>query len=133
MTRQALPPLPLLAALIMLAAACGEPEEDDTSAALADADTSEIQEEDEGTKEACEEVSIKVIGEEPPTVDSTWTVYMSCDGAVMTGATVVRIDPPDFASIADNVITWTTAGEAVLSVQIGSVRLTEDVVVSEGR
>ena len=39
----------------------------------------------------------------------------------------------DFAQIADNVVTWTTAGEGTLSVQMGSTRLYEDVTVGEAR
>lgn len=123
-----------LVLLMMLAACGGEAGVDSAAAAVGDTGQEGRTDSDEPEgKAGCEEVAIKVIGEEPPVVGDSWTLYLDCDGAVMTGTTVVRVDPADFATLADNVVTWTTAGTADLSVQVGSTRLVEEVTVGEAR
>ena len=47
----------------------------------------------------CDELSIKVLGEDPPSVGDEWTVYMKCDDAVLTGTSVVRVDPVEMALV----------------------------------
>ncbi len=117
--------------LALLVLGCGDKAAD--SGLVADTSAMEDEDDEGDERDDCEEVSIKVIGPQPPVLGDEWTVYLNCDEALMTGTTVVRVDPPDFAGIADNVISWTTAGEATLSVQVGSIRLYEDVTVVEAR
>ena len=103
---------------------------DDTGGSVLLVDTADTEEdsEDEG---GCEEVTLKVIGDEPPVVGDTWVVWLYCDDALMTGVMVVQIDPTDFALIEDNEVTFVTAGTGTLTVQTGSFRFEEEVTVLE--
>lgn len=114
--------------VLSLMLACSEASPDSGAPAVVE-DSGEPEHEEE--RDDCEEISIKVIGDEPPSVGDTWTVYLNCDAAVLTGTTVVRVDPVDLATIDDNVITWDLAGEGTLRVQVGNMRVEDTVVVSD--
>ena len=121
--------LPLLLTVLL---ACGKtssdsgdpPGSEDTSSGTSDRDDDD----DDG---GCDELSIKVLGEDPPSVGDEWTVYMKCDDAVLTGTSVVRVDPVEMALVYDNVLTWQEAGECLLSVQVGGFKEEETVTIGE--
>lgn len=105
--------------------ACGDkdPDGDDTGAAEDTGDTPQAT--------GCTSTELSYDGPEAPTQGDEWTVWMKCDGALMTGAYVIRTDPADFAEIDENVITWVNAGTATLRVQSGSYREEVSVTVTE--
>ena len=78
----------------------------------------------------CTETVIEVDGPESPVVGDSWTVWMHCDGVLMTGGMVIIFDPLDFATKDSNVITFSLAGEGEMMVQMGSYRETMDITVS---
>lgn len=102
-----------------------------TPAALEDTGSGTSDRDDDDDDGDCEELSIKVLGEDPPSVGDEWTVYMKCDDAVLTGTSVVRVDPVEMALVFDNVLTWQESGECLLSVQVGSFKEEETVTVGE--
>jgi hypothetical protein len=110
--------------LIPLLFACAPEEEEED----APEDTAPVEEE-EGI--SCAENTLRIDGEEAPAVGDSWTVYMLCDGNIMTGAAVMRFDPTDFATIEENTATFLYAGDATMTFQMGQTRLTEDVTVTE--
>lgn len=81
--------------------------------------------------QACDVLEIRVNGEDPPTVGDTWTVFLWCDDALLTGTYRIFFDPPDFATLSNNDLTFLYAGEAELTVQAGSRRQTRMVSVTE--
>ena len=70
--------------------------------------------------EPCGEVWIDYMGEDEPHVGDEWTIWLRCDDALLVGPTVIRFDPLDFASVNENVVTWTQAGEGLMRVQTGT-------------
>ena len=117
----------MLSAMLLLPilAACGGPPPADTAAV-------EEEEEAESEREPCGELTIRVNGEDPPTVGDRWYMLLVCDGAVMTGALRVIWDPNDIAAV-DETDTWTFlyAAEATLTMQAGSQRTSRAVTVLE--
>ena len=111
----------MLAALLF---ACAPEEEEEKTPV----DTAP-EEEEEGI--SCEENTLRIDGEAEPAVGESWTVYMLCDGSIMTGAAVMRFDPTDFATIDENTATFLYAGDGTLTFQMGQTRLTQDVTVTE--
>jgi hypothetical protein len=113
------------ATLLILAMACTEEDAKD------DVDQEVIDTGDERPETAadCEELSLAVDGPEPPHVDDDWTVWMWCDGALLTGTMVMRFDPPDVAAVDDNNATFLEAGSAVMRFQVGSRRVEREVIV----
>lgn len=83
---------------------------------------------------SCEEVWLKVNGPEAPVVGDTWTVLLYCDDALMTGASVLNIDPPSAATIEEDTttLTWVEAGTATVRLQVGSRSDEVTVEVGEG-
>ena len=93
-------------------------------------DTDPVVDEDPDT--GCEVVEVGWDGPDPPVVGDSWTVWPICDGAVVMGATVVRVDPVEAATIDENVLTFAQAGACDISVQVGSEKATITVEVSKG-
>lgn len=83
----------------------------------------------------CEELWIKVNGEEPPVVGDTWTVWLYCDDALLTGTFILGVDPPTAATIEQDTtnLTWVEAGPATVNLQVGSRRGSLDVEVGATR
>lgn len=104
--------------------ACTAP--DDTGVELQDSEP-----EEEYIPPECEEVGVGFDGADPPTVGSTWTVWATCDGAALLGATVVRVDPVDMAFQDGNELTWEMAGEVEIMAQSGQRRAYLTVTVTE--
>lgn len=75
---------------------------------------------DDGGYEPCEETWIDWVGSDQPHVGDEWTVWLYCDGALLTGPTVIRFDPLDFATVDENIVTFTEAGPGWMRVQTGS-------------
>ena len=98
-------------------------DEDETGDTEPDAPSTEYQ--------GCEELEIRTQGPDAPAVGDSWSVLLYCDGALLTGPLVLRFDPPDFADVSDNTVTFTQAGTAEMRVQVGSQRQTMDVTVTE--
>ena len=82
------------------------------------------------TWEACDETWIDHIGPDDPMVGDSWTVWLYCDDALLTGPTVIRFDPLDFATVQDNVVTWVRDGEGLMRVQTGAEWAEEIVAVA---
>jgi hypothetical protein len=70
----------------------------------------------------CEVVEVGFDGPEPPHVGDKWTVWPICDGVVTTGAAVIRVDPADSGSLAENEITFLYAATVTVTVQTGPDR-----------
>ena len=86
----------------------------------APADTAVAETDSGSSGNPCEELSIHVQGDDPPSVGDEWMVYLWCDEALLTGAMVVYLDPPDFAELRENQVTFLQEGKASLHVQVGS-------------
>lgn len=91
-------------------------------------DTDSVAEEAE---EGCELVEIQVDGPEDPIVGDEWTVWLRCDGALMTGGMILRFEPPDFAMLNENTATFVTPGTATMKAQMGAFREEMEVTVSD--
>jgi hypothetical protein len=85
------------------------------------------------TDEGCESLEIRHddADPDPPAAGDSWTVWLYCDEALMTGAMIVQFDPTDFATVDENVVTFAYAGTGTLRVQVGSYRAEEPVTVTE--
>lgn len=79
--------------------------------------------------EPCEETWIDWIGPDNPSVGDEWTVWLQCDGAVLTGPTVIRFDPLDFATVDENRITFARQGEGWMFLQTGTESAELDLFV----
>lgn len=109
--------------LLLLLACTGEAPED----------TAPVEQvEDTDTVDPCEVLEIRVTGEDPPQVGDEWTLWMWCDDALMTGAMRLSFDPPEIATVSGNTAQFVAAGDATLTLQAGSRRLSRDVSVSAG-
>ena len=83
------------------------------------------------TGEVCEPLNFRIDGPEAPRVGDTWTILLTCDGDVATGAMRIAFDPPDFVSWEDEIYaTFREAGTATLIGQVGTTRETMDVTVA---
>jgi hypothetical protein len=108
--------------LLLLAACTGD----------APQDTAPIEEvDDTPTVDPCEVLEIHVTGDDPPQVGDEWTLWMWCDNALMTGAMRLSFDPPEFATVSENRAQFLLVGDATLTLQVGSRRLSRDVTVTE--
>ncbi|MFN7144403.1 MAG: hypothetical protein ACK4YP_11545 [Myxococcota bacterium] len=110
-------------ALLLTFTACSGAPPDDTGVP---ADTDE-----EVVAASCDALEIRVDGEDPPSVGDTWTTWLWCDDALMTGAYRVMWDPPEIATVSENRSEFIAAGEATLMVQVGSRKQWRDVTVGE--
>jgi len=86
---------------------------------------------DEAPMPGCDALELKIIGEAHPAVGDEWTVWLYCDGALLTGWGVLRFEPADFALVYDNVATFVDTGTAVLTMQVGSFRESMTVTVTD--
>ncbi len=77
-----------------------------------------------------EDLEIDAMGPVAPSVGDDWTIWLRCDGTTLIGTLVIRFDPPDFATIDVNTVTFRKAGTAELTVQVGGYRASMDVTVS---
>lgn len=111
--------------LYALLLGCAEPEVVTDSAEAADIPT-EAPEPDR-----CDALELRVDGPDPPAVGDTWTVWLWCEDALLIGAMRVWFEPPDFAGIEDNQVTFFYAGDATLTVQAGQDRAQREVRVTE--
>ncbi len=91
------------------------------------ADSEACSEEDEDCED--EDLEIDLIGPESPVVGDEWLVWLRCDGATLTGTLVLRFDPPAFATVQDNQVTFRRVGTAKMRVQVGGYRSTMQVTV----
>jgi hypothetical protein len=80
--------------------------------------------------EACEELEIEFEGPPQPRVGDSWTLQLFCDGALMLN-TILRFDPPEFASVDDMTATFLYAGTATLRMQAGTTREYLEVTVTD--
>lgn len=110
-------------ALLFSLAACSGAPPDDTGVP---ADTDE-----EVTGTTCDTLEIRVDGDDPPSVGDTWTTWLWCDTALMTGAYRIMWDPPEIAAVSENRSEFLYAGDATLMVQVGSRKQWRDVTVVE--
>ena len=81
----------------------------------------------------CDELYMKITGEEEPVVGDTWVVWLWCDDTLMAGVSRLSFDPPDFAMIDNNEATFLYAGSATMQMQVGAERATQKVTVAEAR
>jgi hypothetical protein len=79
----------------------------------------------------CDVVELRWDGPDEPLVGDTWAVSLYCDDALMLGANVLQVDPVDFATIEENVLTFVVAGTGIVRMQSGSYREEVTVTVSE--
>ena len=79
----------------------------------------------------CDELTLNIIGEEPPSVGDTWAVYLYCDDAMMAGVMKLSFDPPDFAETDGQYATFLYAGTATMTLQVGSKSADQEVTVVE--
>ena len=86
-----------------------------------------------GTGFTCEDEDLEIdpLGPSDPTVGDEWTVWLRCDGTTLTGTMVLQFEPPEFASIDTNLVTFLMAGTAEMTVQVGSYRASTDVTVTD--
>ncbi len=98
---------------------------------IAPADTGEPAVEDTEAPEECASVELDILGPEEPRVGDEWTVWLRCDGATLAGAMRLFFDPPDFAAVDVNVVTFIQAGTATMTMQVGGYSASTDVTVSE--
>ena len=110
-------------AIFVLCFACNEKDD------VEDTDEPETKHTDTDEYEGCDETTIDARGPDQPVVGDEWTVWLKCDGALMQGPMVIRFTPADFATLDENVVTFTTAGEASMRVQVGGYREDMDVTV----
>ena len=85
----------------------------------------------EDTYVPCNETTIEYEGPDAPSVGDSWTVYMYCDGALMTGGMILRFEPVEFATLDENVATFQQAGTGLMKVQMGTYREEMEVTVAE--
>lgn len=83
--------------------------------------------------EGCDAVTMRVDGADPPVVGDTWTVWLYCDDALLTGAAVLQVDPPSLATIEDNRATFVETGAGTVRLQVGSRRGEQAVKVGAAR
>ena len=81
--------------------------------------------------DGCDELEIRYTGPDEPVVGDSWSVLLYCDGALLTGPLVLRFNPPEFATIDENTVTFVQVGTAEMRVQVGAMRETMDVTVTE--
>lgn len=93
------------------------------------------EESDSAQPDACE-VSVRVdavpISEMAnPTVGDSWTLIMYCDETILMGPAVLRIEPADLATLADDTPTMTfiKAGQGEIQYQIGSRKVDTPVTI----
>ena len=96
-------------------------------------DTDEEVEEDYPEPTGGEVLEVGFDGVDPPAVGDSWTVWPLCDGNVVTGSMVLRVDPVTCATIADNELTFAEAGVCEVMVQSGSQKAYLEVDVLPGR
>ncbi len=80
---------------------------------------------------ACDVVGFQIDGPEAPRVGDSWTILLTCDDAIVTGAFRLAFSPPDFVRWEDTTATFRRAGSATLTGQAGTRRATMDVVVTQ--
>ncbi|MDP2310102.1 MAG: hypothetical protein Q8P18_29060 [Pseudomonadota bacterium] len=110
--------------LLLLLACTGEPLQDTAAPEAV---------EEVPTGDPCEVLEIHVNGDDPPQVGDEWTVWLWCDDALMTGAMRLSFDPPDIATVSENNAQFLYAGDAMVTIQVGSRRQTREVNVSPAR
>jgi len=111
----------MISLMSVLWMACATDAELDTGEPALNTDES-----DSGQPDACE-VSVRVdavpVSEMPnPSVGDSWTLIMYCDETILMGPAVLRIEPADLATLADDTPTMTfiKAGTGEIQYQIGS-------------
>jgi hypothetical protein len=102
----------------------GNVPEEDSAVADSDSDSG-------GDEHLCDEVSLDLLGPDAPKVGDSWTIWVNCDDSRLLGPLVIRFDPIEFASLADNVATFQVAGTAELTVRSGTYELSTEVTVTE--
>ncbi len=108
--------------LLMLLLACTNTAPSDTG----EADTQE----EPATGDPCEELEVRVTGDDPPQVGDEWTVWLWCDDALMLGATRLFFDPNDIATVSENRAAFLYEGTASMTIQVGSRRMSRDVTIT---
>ena len=104
-------------------------------------DTSEatltVSESGSESSESCA-VSVRVnavpVDELPnPRVGESWTLIMYCDDTVLMGPAVLRIEPPDLASLDSSspTLTFIKAGAGEIEYQLGNRRVAIPVIIED--
>ena len=106
--------------------ACAEASSDDDDDGHTDSSEPDP---DDGETLDCAELELDIIGPTPPAVGDSWTLWLRCDGATMTGTMVLRFEPPEIASVESNTATFLTSGEALMRFQVGNRRVEETITV----
>lgn len=114
--------------LLTMLIACQAPATDDTAAVVEDSAADPV---DSGTAQDCSKVSIRVDGNDPPSVGDDWTMFLWCDEVLLLGSTVVRFEPPEIARLEANNATFVEPGEAKLYMQVGRWSASRDVAVAD--
>jgi hypothetical protein len=87
---------------------------------------------DTAASEDCAVLEVGFDGADPPRVGDVWTVWPVCDGVVVMGASVVRLDPVDGAAeYEENELTFLYATHLNIEMQVGHQRTSMDVVVGD--
>ena len=109
--------------------ACAGPSGEDSASG---SDSSEVETDNPYSFE-CDEADLEIdpLGPSDPTVGAEWTVWLRCDGTTLTGTMVLQVDPPEFATIDTNLVTFLMAGTAEMTVQVGAYRASMDVTVTD--
>lgn len=81
--------------------------------------------------DTCDALELRVDGPDPPAVGESWTLWLWCEDALMTGAQRVTLDPLDFATVDTNVVTFLYAGTGTVTLQVGRERQSREVQVEE--
>lgn len=113
--------------LLVALFACTPDEVNDTAAEAEVVDT----EDSASNQPTCDTPEIRVNGDDPPAVGDEWGIFLWCDDTLLTGATVVRFDPPEIAELYENNATFVEAGDAMLYMQVGRYNGSRAVTVSE--
>ncbi len=79
----------------------------------------------------CPDVELRFDGDDPPRVGSVWTIWLTCEGTVLMGASRIAITPVEAATNVDNELTWAIPGEATIEMQTGQTKGSLTVTVLE--
>lgn len=73
---------------------------------------------------------LEIYGPDKPRVGDEWLVWMRCDELTITGAGVLRFDPPELATVDVNLATFILAGEGLMTMQVGTYKAEMDITIA---
>jgi hypothetical protein len=95
-------------------------------------DDDDVDEDDTGMAiEDCELLEIDHMGPDAPVVGDQWGLWLRCDGATLSGATVIQPTPWDMATVIGNELTFLYAVEGEIKMQSGGYVAYEPVTVTD--